>query len=139
MSTSEPDPPHSPTRPGRTPQLEPNVLAFFAVVLPPLSSLAVGRMSRLPSLVRFYVVQGNVFGALGLAGFVLIHLWGRAVGNGGDWAKLGFMFAVLGFSLCWCFVWMVQLVAALLKKRWLIPVISPITRRFLDDDEQPKD
>jgi uncharacterized membrane protein len=137
---SEPDPtPPSPTPPAGANSLDPNIQAFLAILAPPLSSIAAAHVWGSHPLVRHHAVQGTVFGIVVLLGLVAIGLFAPAPPPAGTTASDSMVLVALLiplFNLCWALAWVGQMIAALGRKRWFVPLIAPITRRFLSDGNQ---
>ncbi len=113
------------------PPLEPNLAAFLAALVPPLSGLLFLRIDRGRPLVRFHAMQSLVLGGAVLTGYgLLLGLAALLRDRPEVGAPLTLGVGAL-FVAVWLTVWLVQLAAALSGHEWTIPVVGTIARRLL--------
>lgn len=131
MSTS---PAPAPPPRGGIGSLDANLRAFLALVIPPVSSLAAWRLWGGDRLVRHHAVQGTVFGfavLLGIAAFKFFAPRAPAAPAAPSPGMVLVAFLLPLFNLCCALAWVGQMVTALARRRWFVPVIAPLTRRLL--------
>ena len=122
-----PDPEDAAPRPA----LEPHVAAFFAVLVPPVSGIAMLKLGRPDPFVRFHAMQSAVLGTAVIVGYGA--LYGLALVMR-EFDEVGALLTLsLGgvFVAAWVLVWLIQMGTALLHREWHIPLIGRIARRLL--------
>jgi uncharacterized membrane protein len=115
-----------------SPQMEPHLAAFFAVLVPPFSSALFLKIDSGRPLVRFYATQSLAFGCAILLGYGLLYGFALLLrGNPELGAALTMGVGAL-FVTVWLILWVVQLVAAISGREWEMPVFGAIARRIIN-------
>lgn len=125
---------NTPDDSSESPQMEPHLAAFFAVLVPPLSSALFLKIDSGRPLVRFYAIQSLVFGCSLLLGYGVLYgfatlLRGRPELGAALTASAGALFVSV-----WLILWLIQLIAALSGREWEMPVFGAIARRVIKRD-----
>jgi uncharacterized membrane protein len=116
----------------KNPQMEPHLAAFFAVLVPPLSSALFLKIDAGRPLVRFHATQSLIFGCAIFLGYALLYGFALLLRDRPEigavlTASIG---ALLG-TVC-MIIWVIQLVTAISGREWEMPVFGAIARRIIN-------